>query len=104
MFVILCVSVVSLIIVLFLIRRKHVDVSATSDSNGSISNKKNSGKKINGVEIKYPSFSVVEGVARGAKRENFDDTLPLDDLFKTMSIKFVRDDASFDFGLRRTKK
>ncbi len=32
-----------------------------------------------------------------------DDTLDLDDLFKTMSIHVLKDDPNFDFGLRRKK-
>ncbi len=32
-----------------------------------------------------------------------DDTLNLDDLFKTMSIHVLKDDPDFDFGLRRTQ-
>lgn len=32
-----------------------------------------------------------------------DDTLNLDDLFKTMSIHVMKDDPDFDFGLRRSQ-
>lgn len=41
----------------------------------------------------YPSYKEVS-----------DDTLNLDDLFKTMSIKVIKDDPDFDFDLIRTNK
>ena len=41
----------------------------------------------------YPSYKEVS-----------DDTLNLDDLFKTMSIKVIKDDPNFDFDLIRTNK
>ena len=38
------------------------------------------------------------------KKDNVsDDTLDLDDLFKTMSIHVLKDDPNFDFGLQRKK-
>ncbi len=37
-------------------------------------------------------------------QEVSDDTLNLDDLFKTMSIKVIKDDPNFDFDLIRTNK
>lgn len=61
--------------------------------------KKNNNKKEEEEEIEildvddYPSYKEVS-----------DDTLNLDDLFKTMSIKVIRDDPNFDFDLIRTNK
>lgn len=39
-----------------------------------------------------------------AKKEISEDTLDLDDLFKTISIKAINSDNDFDFGLKRTNK
>ena len=61
--------------------------------------KKNNNKKEEEEEIEildvddYPSYKEVS-----------DDTLNLDDLFKTMSIKVIKDDPNFDFDLIRTNK
>ncbi len=60
---------------------------------------KNNNKKEEEEEIEildvddYPSYKEVS-----------DDTLNLDDLFKTMSIKVIKDDPNFDFDLIRTNK
>lgn len=39
-----------------------------------------------------------------AKKEISEDTLDLDDLFKTISIKAIKNDKNFDFELKRTNK
>lgn len=60
-------------------------------------NKPNNNKEEEEIEIldvdDYPSYKEVS-----------DDTLNLDDLFKTMSIKVIKDDPDFDFDLIRTNK
>ena len=59
--------------------------------------KSNNKKEEEEIEIldvdDYPSYKEVS-----------DDTLNLDDLFKTMSIKVIKDDPNFDFDLIRTNK
>lgn len=59
--------------------------------------KNNNKKEEEEIEIldvdDYPSYKEVS-----------DDTLNLDDLFKTMSIKVIKDDPNFDFDLIRTNK
>ena len=60
-------------------------------------NNNNNKKEEEEIEIldvdDYPSYKEVS-----------DDTLNLDDLFKTMSIKVIKDDPNFDFDLIRTNK
>ncbi len=36
--------------------------------------------------------------------EIMDETLNLDELFKTISIKIIKNDSDFDFGLKNAKK
>ena len=58
------------------------------------SNNKKEDEEIEILDVDdYPSYKEVS-----------DDTLNLDDLFKTMSIKVIKDDPNFDFDLIRTNK
>lgn len=43
-------------------------------------------------------------LSKQALKEVSQDTLNLDDLFKTMSINIIKDDSSFDFDLLRKNK
>ncbi|MDD6323456.1 MAG: hypothetical protein PUA73_02475 [Bacilli bacterium] len=38
------------------------------------------------------------------KKEVMEETLNLDELFKTISFKTIKNDSDFDFGLKRTEK
>lgn len=65
------------------------------------------GKTQNRREIPEEEIEIVEldeTTPQVEKKDNVsDDTLDLDDLFKTMSIHVLKDDPNFDFGLQRKK-
>ena len=49
-------------------------------------------------------YEDVSPLSKKATKEVNEDTLDLDELFKTMSINIINDDSSFDFGLIRENK
>lgn len=67
-------------------------------------------KKINENNNVLPASSDVEvlelypGKQNGVIKDTNDDSLNLDELFKTISMEAIGEDAKIDFGLRRGEK
>lgn len=66
-----------------------------------VTKKKEKEEEIEILDVDDNNYS---DVSKQALKEVSQDTLNLDDLFKTMSINVIKDDPSFDFDLLRKNK
>lgn len=99
-FLFLLAIIVAVIAVVFIIKMNLKDIKKKEKK--QIKNKE---KTFNDVEIlEVEKDKVVSPIHKEVIKEVTEDTLNLDDLFKTLSMAAVKDDTDFDFGLIRKSK
>ncbi len=59
-------------------------------------------KKENKIDSNFNTN--VSSFEEEVKKEVMEETLNLDELFETISLKVIKSDSDFDFGLKRTEK